>query len=292
MVGAAAAAAHDLSQPRLPARACTIGTRSTRTDAPSTPTAASASRSRSIPGRPGIAACSTTWSTASEHVPAPARLHRPCARIAARRDRSRTGSSTVLKIRTSNEEFYRCYRQAIEDMAALRLPIAGTDHMVFLPAAGLPWFVALFGRDSLIVSLQNMLVYPEFARGALDVLGALAGDGARRLSRRRAGQDPARAALRRARAFQADPAHAVLRHRRRHAALPDHAARRLARHRRPRAARAAPGHRRGLPRLDRRLRRPRRRRVPGVPDALAGRLREHGLEGLRRLPWCIRTARW
>ena len=77
----------------------------------------------------------------------------------------------MLKIRTSNEEFYRCYRQAIEDMAALRLPIAGTDHMVFVPAAGLPWFMAPFGRDSLIVSLQNILIYPEFARGALDVLG-------------------------------------------------------------------------------------------------------------------------
>jgi glycogen debranching enzyme len=77
----------------------------------------------------------------------------------------------VLKIRTSNEEFYRAYHQAIEDMSALRLPIAGTDHMVFVPAAGLPWFMAPFGRDSLIVSLQNMIIYPEFARGALDVLG-------------------------------------------------------------------------------------------------------------------------
>jgi glycogen debranching enzyme len=45
--------------------------------------------------------------------------------------------------------------------------------MVFLPAAGLPWFVAPFGRDSLIVSLQNTLVYPEFARGTLEVLGSL-----------------------------------------------------------------------------------------------------------------------
>ena len=78
---------------------------------------------------------------------------------------------TVLKIRTGNEEFYRCYTQGVADMAALRLPIKGTDHMVFIPAAGLPWFVALFGRDSLIVSLQTMLVYPEFARGALDILG-------------------------------------------------------------------------------------------------------------------------
>ena len=57
-------------------------------------------------------------------------------------------------------------------MAALRLPTAGTDHLVFMPAAGLPWFIAPFGRDSLIVSLQNNLIYPEFARGALEILGS------------------------------------------------------------------------------------------------------------------------
>jgi glycogen debranching enzyme len=77
---------------------------------------------------------------------------------------------TVLKIETSNEEFYRCYDQGVQDMAALRLPLQGTDHMVFVPAAGLPWFVALFGRDTLIVSLQTMIVYPEFAAGTLEVL--------------------------------------------------------------------------------------------------------------------------
>ena len=80
---------------------------------------------------------------------------------------------TVLKIRTSNEEFHHFYRQAIDDMAALRLPMEETDHIVFVPAAGLPWFLAPFGRDSLIVSLQNLLVYPAFARGALAVLGGL-----------------------------------------------------------------------------------------------------------------------
>jgi glycogen debranching enzyme len=77
---------------------------------------------------------------------------------------------TVLKIETSNEEFYRCYTQGVQDMAALRLALQGTDHMVFVPAAGLPWFVALFGRDTLIASLQTMIVYPEFAAGTLEVL--------------------------------------------------------------------------------------------------------------------------
>jgi glycogen debranching enzyme len=79
----------------------------------------------------------------------------------------------VVKIRTSNEEFYRLFRRALEDMAALRLPIEAADRHAFMPAAGLPWFVAPFGRDSLIVSLQNVLIYPHFARGALDFLGSL-----------------------------------------------------------------------------------------------------------------------
>ncbi len=97
----------------------------------------------------------------------------------------------VAKIETSNEEFYRLFRQALEDMAALRLPIAGTDHLVFLPAAGLPWFIAPFGRDSLIVSLQNTLIYPEFARGALGDSRFPASSRNGQLPRRRARQDPA-----------------------------------------------------------------------------------------------------
>jgi glycogen debranching enzyme len=79
----------------------------------------------------------------------------------------------VAKIQTSNEEFYRLFRRAQEDMAALRLPIEAEDRKAFMPAAGLPWFVAPFGRDSLIVSLQNILIYPHFARGSLEFLGSL-----------------------------------------------------------------------------------------------------------------------
>jgi len=96
-----------------------------------------------------------------------------CTYSSATSDHSRNMDEwqrTVLKIETSNEEFYRCYTQGVQDMAALRLPLQGTDHMVFVPAAGLPWFVALFGRDTLIVSLQTMIVYPEFAAGTLEVL--------------------------------------------------------------------------------------------------------------------------
>jgi len=79
--------------------------------------------------------------------------------------------NSVVRIRTSNEEFFRTYQQAIDDMGALRLPTEGSNGQIFVPAAGLPWFMAPFGRDSLISSLQNIIVWPEFARGALDVLG-------------------------------------------------------------------------------------------------------------------------
>ena len=79
----------------------------------------------------------------------------------------------VLAVDSSNDAFRRLFRQATDDMAALRLPIPGADHTQLVPAAGLPWFVALFGRDSLIVSLQTALVYCGFARGALEVLGSL-----------------------------------------------------------------------------------------------------------------------
>src|SRR6185437_13564777 len=79
----------------------------------------------------------------------------------------------TTQITTSNEEWYRLYRQAVEDMAALRLVTDDGRPDELLAAAGVPWFVSVFGRDSLIVSLQNMIVYPDFARGTLKRLAEL-----------------------------------------------------------------------------------------------------------------------
>jgi len=94
----------------------------------------------------------------------------PTTQAADRPDPAASWTDAVLKIRTSNEEFYRLFRQSVDDMAALRLPIDTKDRAAFVPAAGLPWFMAPFGRDSLIVSLQNILIYPGFAQGALRFL--------------------------------------------------------------------------------------------------------------------------
>jgi glycogen debranching enzyme len=79
----------------------------------------------------------------------------------------------TTQITTPNEELYRLYRQSVEDMAALRLPRNEEHPQDLLTAAGVPWFVAVFGRDSLIASLQNIIVFPDFARGTLQRLADL-----------------------------------------------------------------------------------------------------------------------
>ncbi|GAC1343301.1 MAG: glycogen debranching N-terminal domain-containing protein [Acetobacteraceae bacterium] len=78
----------------------------------------------------------------------------------------------ALKLESSVHAFERLFAQAVEDLAALRLPVETETGVEYIPAAGLPWFVALFGRDTLIVSLQTMILSPEFARSTLAVLAS------------------------------------------------------------------------------------------------------------------------
>jgi glycogen debranching enzyme len=68
---------------------------------------------------------------------------------------------------TPNETVSRAWNQAVRDLESLRLEDPEFGRRVFIPAAGVPWFVTLFGRDSLVVSMQCISGYPEFAAGAL-----------------------------------------------------------------------------------------------------------------------------
>ena len=79
--------------------------------------------------------------------------------------------SSCPQLLTPNDHVYRMYRQAVEDMGALRIYDLDVSDEKWVPAAGVPWFVTLFGRDSLIASLQNMSISTNFARGALKRLG-------------------------------------------------------------------------------------------------------------------------
>ena len=94
---------------------------------------------------------------------------------------------------TANPLVERAINQAVEDLASLRLHTyderaRGTDLSeavalrndidpnAWVPAAGVPWYVTLFGRDSLIVSLQTFALSSRFAGGALTALGSLQAD--------------------------------------------------------------------------------------------------------------------
>jgi glycogen debranching enzyme len=121
-----------------------------------------------------------SWHCCSKHdLVEPERLRRAPADCAGASDKSRSSQilshwkEVTTQITTSNEDVYRLYRQSVEDMAALRLPVADDRQEELLAAAGVPWFVTVFGRDSLIVSLQSMIVYPDFARGTLHSLADL-----------------------------------------------------------------------------------------------------------------------
>jgi glycogen debranching enzyme len=58
------------------------------------------------------------------------------------------------------------YRRSLVDLAALRFsPISAGRHS--LPAAGLPWFMTMFGRDSILTSLQALPFAQELAATTL-----------------------------------------------------------------------------------------------------------------------------
>ncbi len=75
----------------------------------------------------------------------------------------------VPKVRGGWEAFRRSFEHSIGDLAALRLRSGGSR----LFAAGMPWFMTVFGRDTLITSLQTLVLGPDLAVGALDELATL-----------------------------------------------------------------------------------------------------------------------
>jgi glycogen debranching enzyme len=95
-------------------------------------------------------------------------------RVADDRDRERASLDawrlTIPALRTGWDELGHAYRQSAADLAALRLRGAGAGE---LPGAGMPWFMTVFGRDTLITCLQTQLLGPGLARTALRVLAEL-----------------------------------------------------------------------------------------------------------------------
>jgi glycogen debranching enzyme len=90
----------------------------------------------------------------------------------------------VTRITTSDGGVNAVVERALDDLGSLRMRRVDRDAVAhggdgieeMVPAAGIPWFVSLFGRDALVVSLQTLPVSPGLAAGSLQALAALQGD--------------------------------------------------------------------------------------------------------------------
>ena len=83
-------------------------------------------------------------------------------------------SLRLPRLSTTWDELRHSFGQSVTDLAALRLRHG--DGSGRLPAAGVPWFMTVFGRDTIITSLQTMLLGPELAVTALHALADLQAD--------------------------------------------------------------------------------------------------------------------
>jgi glycogen debranching enzyme len=79
------------------------------------------------------------------------------------------------RLQTDSDALRHAYERSLTDLAALRFYPHIAIQDVSLPAAGLPWFMTLFGRDSLITSYQALPYRPELARTTLTTLAARQG---------------------------------------------------------------------------------------------------------------------
>jgi glycogen debranching enzyme len=78
----------------------------------------------------------------------------------------------VPQLRSSWDALAHAFSQSVSDLASLRMR-SDNGAIGKLPGAGVPWFMTVFGRDTIITCLQTLLFGPELARTALEVLADL-----------------------------------------------------------------------------------------------------------------------
>ena len=78
----------------------------------------------------------------------------------------------VPQLRATWDDLAQSFGRSVSDLASLRM--RGSDGgLGKLPAAGMPWFMTVFGRDTIITCLQTLLFGPELAVTALEALRQL-----------------------------------------------------------------------------------------------------------------------
>ncbi|SCL39875.1 Glycogen debranching enzyme (alpha-1,6-glucosidase) [Micromonospora rhizosphaerae] len=75
-------------------------------------------------------------------------------------------------LETDTDLLRNAYHRSAADLVSMRIEKTIGGEPVVLIAAGLPWFMTAFGRDTLITAYQTMTCGAEVARGALIVMAA------------------------------------------------------------------------------------------------------------------------
>ncbi len=97
------------------------------------------------------------------------------ARRARREATARAMLAAAPALDTDSYVLSRAYEQSMNDFVALRIKGEELGAGEYTLAAGIPWFMALFGRDSLIAAYQALPFLPETAKGVLRALARLQG---------------------------------------------------------------------------------------------------------------------
>jgi glycogen debranching enzyme len=76
-----------------------------------------------------------------------------------------------VNVKLENQAHQRVLERAVDDLRALLLFTKDGP----MPAAGIPWYVTAFGRDSLLTSYMMLPYYPDVVKGTLSYLAARQG---------------------------------------------------------------------------------------------------------------------
>jgi glycogen debranching enzyme len=107
-----------------------------------------------------------TVTVAAITEPTPAVVLSPADASERRRQAIAALAGRAVRLQTDHELFNQWIARAWGDLHLL----ATDTPDGFVPYAGIPWYVAPFGRDSLITAIQTLPFFPDLARGTLRYL--------------------------------------------------------------------------------------------------------------------------